>query len=315
MRSGKKAFIQLIFALLLFGFILLWQSDFIRKIYFSENLTSLGLILNGAVFIIFLSGIVKLISAFLHYSSEEEQINIFVNGREFGDVSLFHRLSPKSIISRRYFKIKELYERKIPIHHGALTSVTLAEESLYQSYPRFVNNILILSGVFGTIISLILALTGASTVLKTSVAGQGMWLIIHGMNIALTTTATAIVCFFFFTFFYHKLTDVQTSVFGRVEDAVITHIVPEFTFEREAVEYKTNELLSSLEDTLREIKQASLSTESALKGINSEQFAHLKGIDNLVISQEKQIEQRDTLIRELQKINEAIVKGFRIEKS
>ena len=266
------------------------------------------------IIIVFLAGIYKLIVGFRHYSFEEQQIETFLEGKESGDENILERLSVKSIISHRYLKIKELYERKIPINHGVMSSIMLAEESLYQSFPRFVNNVLILLGVFGTIVSLILALAGASTVLKTSAAGQGMWLIIHGMNTALTTTATAIVCFFFFTYFYHKLTDVQTYVFGKVEEAVLTYIVPEFTFDMETVNYRTERLISTLEETIKEITKSSDFIKNTLDGVNAYNTSQLERADALVSSQDAQLMKSDLLLTKLEKIAEVLKEGFRLDR-
>jgi hypothetical protein len=314
MKIGKKALIQMVVALLLLGVLLLWQIDFVRNVYFTDKLTPLGLILNGTIIIVFLSGIYKLIIGFLHYSFEENQIETFLEGKESGDENILERLSTKSIIAHRYFKIKKLYERKIPINHGVMSSIMLAEESLYQSFPRFVNNVLILLGVFGTIISLILALAGASTVLKTSAAGQGMWLIIHGMNTALTTTATAIVCFFFFTYFYHKLTDVQTYVFGKVEESVLTYIVPEFTFDIETINYRTERLISTLEETIKEITKSSDFIKNTLEGVNAYNSFQLQKANALVSSQDAQLKKTDLLITKLEKIAEVLKEGFRLDR-
>ncbi len=310
MNSGKKILLQLIISFILLAGIIIWKIDFIRGVYFTDKITPLGLILNGVILIIFLSGIYKLIIGFLHYSFEEDQIAEFVKSKSMGEEDIFHKLSRKSIILRRFFKIKELYDRKIPINHSALSSIMLAEESLYQSLPRFVNNVLILTGVFGTIISLILALAGASTVLKTSVAGKGMWLILHGMNTALTTTATAIICFFFFSYFYHKLTDIQTHVFSKVEDAVLTYIIPDFTFDIDSINYKTDGLVRTLEKTVEKINSDLIPTEGILQSFNTSQ---LEIINSLIRRQEIQNEKIDTLINELGKIKETVIKGFRLE--
>lgn len=314
MKIGKKALLQLVGALILLAALLLWQFDFIRTTFFTDQLTPLGLILNGTIIIIFLSGIYKLIAGFLHYSFEEEQVDAFFAGKESGDQNILERISARSIISRRYFRIRELYERKIPINHGVMSSIMLAEESLYQSFPRFVNNVLILLGVFGTIISLILALAGASTVLKTSAAGQGMWLIIHGMNTALTTTATAIVCFFFFTYFYHRLTDVQTFVFGKVEEAVLTCIVPEFSFDIETINYRTERLILALEETIKEITASSGFIKKTLEGVNAHNTSHLERVNALVSSQDEQLKRTAHLIARLDNIADVLKEGFRLDR-
>jgi hypothetical protein len=56
-----------------------------------------------------------------------------------------------------------------------------------------------LTGIFGTIVSLIFALVGAGRTLGSAVLTEGMAIMLSGMNTALTTTATAITCFFIYS--------------------------------------------------------------------------------------------------------------------
>ena len=187
---------MLIILIVVFGFLIIgsiWQSELVRRIYFIDNKT---IILNGIIFLLFFIGVIHLIRSFVHYSFEEKQIQTFISEKELGNEVLIDTFPADSIIAKRYSTVKDLYDRQVPIHHGAISSIMIAEESLHQSFPKFVNNVLILTGVFGTIVSLIFALVGASSVLQTALPGEGMGVMLLGMNTALTTTATAIVCYF-----------------------------------------------------------------------------------------------------------------------
>ena len=199
---GHKTLIQMLIILVagicFCVFLSLWKAELFQRIYLSDDKTY---ILNGVILLLFLMGITQLIRGLHHYDFEEKQAAVFVQNKNNGltEKDLLINLSPRSIIANRYFTIKNLFDRRVPINHSAISSIMMAEESLYQSFPKFVNNVLILTGVFGTIISLIFALVGASNILQTALPGEGMGLMLGGMNTALTTTATAIVCFFFFT--------------------------------------------------------------------------------------------------------------------
>ena len=104
----------------------------------------------------------------------------------------------------RYKTLLDLYSRRTAINHNALASTLMAQESSYISFPKFVNNILILTGVFGTIVSLSIALLGASDMLGNINDGDGLGVVIHGMSTALSTTMTAILAYLFFGYFYLK---------------------------------------------------------------------------------------------------------------
>jgi len=156
----------LVLALGVLVWIGIWKIELVKRVYFVDVRT---IILNGFIFLLFIIGIIHLVRAYLHCRFEEIRVEDFIRDKATG-AFLPENLIPESLIARRYDTIKNLYDRNIPINHGAIASSMVAEESLYRSYPRFVNNVLILSGVFGTIVSLIIALVGAGIVLEADVA-------------------------------------------------------------------------------------------------------------------------------------------------
>jgi hypothetical protein len=313
-KSQKSLINMLIILIVVFGSLTvasLWKSELVREIYFIDDKT---IILNGIIFLLFFMGIIHLIRSFVHYSFEEKQIKTFVSDKELGNEDFIENLSADSIIAKRYFTVKDLYDRQVAIHHGAISSIMIAEESLYQSFPKFVNNVLILTGVFGTIVSLIFALVGASSVLQTALPGAGMGVMLSGMNTALTTTATAIVCYFLFTYFFQRLTDVQTYVFGKVEEAVLIHIVPEFAFDSEAVTYKTELLVKEMRDLVEELKKGAGFIQSSLAGIDEYNQTYIEKMAALITGHEHQITKTEHVVTKLESIKEVLLNGFRLKE-
>jgi hypothetical protein len=300
--------VTLVLALGVLVWIGIWKIELVKRVYFVDVRT---ILLNGFIFLIFISGVIHLVRAYVHCRFEEIRVEDFIHDKENGEF-LPENLIPESLIARRYDTIKDLYDRNIPINHGAIASSMVAEESLYQSYPRFVNNVLILSGVFGTIVSLIIALVGAGIVLEADVAGEGMGVMLSGMNTALTTTATAIVCFFLYTYFYQRLADIQIYVFGRVEEAVQIHIVPEFAFDSEAVNYKTEKLIKQLGGIVTELKKGSDFILTSLDGLNQYNQAYLEKVEDLIIRQDNQLVKTEDVLVQLEKIKGVLIDGFRL---
>ena len=288
----------------------IWQWELVRGIYFIDTKT---ILLNGFIILIFISGVVHLIQAYVHCRFEERQVETFFQDKQSGAFSP-DTLPPDALITQRYETIKDLHRRGVPIHHGAMAAIMAAEESLHQSYPRFVNNVLILTGVFGTIVSLIFALIGATSILGTAEPGKGMEVMLRGMNTALTTTATAIVCFFLFTYFYHRLTDIQNYLFGRMEEAVLIHIVPEFAFDAEAIQYKTELLIRELRQLVTELNKGTDFIQESLEGVNRHNEATLQKAEAIINKHDHQLDKTETLLIKLEKIREVLVDGFRLTK-
>ena len=152
------------------------------------------------------------------------------------------------MIYNRYISVLEISKHNVAVNHSALASVLVATESTRLSLPRFISNILILTGVFGTIISLSIALMGASDIIDSADGISGMSIVIHGMSTALSTTATAIVCYLFFGYFYMKLTDVQTELLSGIEQATTLYIMPRFTYQTDSMLHEVGNLVKALHE-------------------------------------------------------------------
>jgi len=273
------------------------------------------LVLNGIIFILFLLGTAQLYRAIRHYEVQESQINDYVRRRQNGQWSaeILDLVPLPSLLADRYHNIRDLFNNGGPIDHGAISAIMIAEESLHQSFPRFVNNVLILTGVFGTVSSLIFALVGAGDVLQASSPDAGMGLLLLGMNTALTTTATAIVCYFFFTFFFHRLTDLQTWVFSQVERAALLHMVPEFTYEPDAVNRQTKMLVEDVKLLVQEMREGLGGIEEALKMRDEKTIPQADPSQELLAGMDKQNAAMEASLSRLDDLRRVLIDGFRLD--
>lgn len=242
--------------------VLLWKFELINVFYFKNQLTLTGLIINGAIIVLFVFGLLKVISLYLSYMREEAALIRFVRNIERPKNDDFLKgISTRSLMARRYITLRHLHDARTPINQGALASTLVASESTRTSFPKFINNILILSGVFGTIVSLSIALIGASDLLENAVNVGGMGLVVHGMSTALSTTITAIVCFVFLTYFNIKLTDIQTNLVSGIEQVTATYLVPRFQIQTDSVLYEFTGLIRSLQGLVHQMEKSQESSE------------------------------------------------------
>ena len=190
----------------------------------------------------------KLVSSLLFYWREERTVGKFIINLHRESFNPAESISKKSLIYHRYAAMQDIYRQHAPVNQNVLAATMVASESTRLSLPKFVSNILILTGVFGTIISLSIALIGASSLMENNgISGMGQ--VIHGMSTALSTTTTAIICYLFFGYFYLKLTDIQTNLFSAIEQITAQHLVPRFSHQSENMIHQLAELIKSLRHT------------------------------------------------------------------
>jgi len=260
--------------------ILLANYDSIDALYLKNQLTPVGLIINSGIMLAFLLGLIKVISSLWHYMQEETALARFV--RQFNDDAgkSLKGISPKSIIARRYDIVRALSDRHVHVNHSALASTLLADESTRTSFARYIGNILILTGVFGTIVSLSVALVGASSLLDSVQDTSSMGLVIHGMSTALSTTITAILCYLFYGYFNLKLGDAQTHLLSGVEEVTTVYLLPKYARDSESMLQEVSGLIHGLREAagaMLAIQQEYAQAGSRLNDVTVELGRQMRG--------------------------------------
>ena len=219
--------------------------DFFKDLYFSHQLTSAGLATNGGILLLFSLGLVKVVLSLLRYMREESALAKFVAalGREKNPLK---GISPRSLVAQRYAVIVAMSEKNARINQSALAATLAADESTRTSFAKYVSNILILTGVFGTCVSLSIALAGVTDLLDSAQGSGNMGLVMHGMSTALSTTITAIVSYLFFGYFYLKLNDAQVHVLSSVEEVTTLYLLPTYARDKDSLLHEVAGLVHGL---------------------------------------------------------------------
>lgn len=241
--------LRLIVVSLLFAVMIFYNFDYIQNVYLKNQLTNTGFFINGFILALFALGMGKLITSIFYYWREERAVGRFLINLNRDNPVPLEAIHKQSLIYNRFVSMQNIYRQQAVVNQSALAATMVASESTRLSLPRFVSNILILSGVFGTIISLSIALAGASSLIENDgISGMGQ--VIHGMSTALSTTTTAIVCYLFFGYFYLKLTDIQTNLFSAIEQISSQYLIPRFSHKNENMNHQLVELIKSLRQTV-----------------------------------------------------------------
>lgn len=265
---SRNVLLQFVLLSVLAGLLLILNFEFLINFYIKNQPTNIGYIVNGGILLLFLIGIVRLVFLLLRYSSEEIALTRFLINVQDKQKPPTDRLNRKSLIYNRYVNVLEISKHNVAVNHSALASTLQATETTRLSLPRFISNILILTGVFGTIISLSIALLGASDIIDSAEGISGMSIVIHGMSTALSTTSTAIFCYLFFGYFYMKLTDVQTELLSGIEQATTLYIMPRFTFQTDSMLHEVGRLVKGLREAAAIMAKTQIDFTEAGRNLN-----------------------------------------------
>lgn len=248
--------------------LVIWKWDLVNEVYFKDQLTQLGWVINGAIVALFGVGMLRIVISLLGYMREESALLRFIRNLDKRPDDPLKGIGTGSLIAQRFDTLLKLHEARTPINQNALASSLVAAESTRNSLSKFINNTLILTGVFGTIVSLSIALIGASDVLENAVSATGMGMVIHGMSTALSTTITAIICYLYFGYFYLRVTDAQTNLVSGIEQVTTLHLLPKYQVQTDSVLYEFTGLIRSLQGLVAEMQSAQKSfkdTEDAIR--------------------------------------------------
>jgi hypothetical protein len=285
--------IAVVIALMAFNF------DSIYPFYAENQLTSTGLIINGAIVALFLLGIGSILFHLLRYRREEASIATFMNNVEATNPELFQGVPVDSIISQRHGTMRTIHSANGEINHSALAAMLNADEATQFGLIRFINNILILTGVFGTIVSLSIALIGASDLIDSADASLGgMGLVIHGMSTALSTTITAIVSYGIFGYFYTRLGDVQTHCLSGIEQLTSIYLLPRYIKSEDNI----------VDDMSDLIKSVNLAADMLMQTQETYQDAAVSLQQTIANNQQ----QADRIADEMMQIRQILREGFRL---
>jgi hypothetical protein len=154
--------------LVLLSVVILLNKDWVVQFFHSTGSGQVGLFLDGMILLIFLVGLVRMILLFLGYSREQDHLMQFVKNAKENTPNPAYNLPANSIIASRYQMIQIIARQHAPIPQAALSASLAAHQSAQMTLVRFVHNILIISGVFGTAVSLSMALMSMSGLLDST---------------------------------------------------------------------------------------------------------------------------------------------------
>jgi MotA/TolQ/ExbB proton channel family len=269
---SRRVLLQLVVAGVLLAVLIVLARQFIFDFYIRDQQTYAGLITNGAILALFLAGLVKIVTGLRHYAREEAALARFLRAVDDERLDMMVGIERSRIIYRRYDAILKVSKQHAPVNHGALASLLLADESKRLTFPRFINNILILMGVFGTIVGLAIALVGAADLMEAEQNLGTMDVLIHAMSVALSTTITAIVCYLFFSYFYLKLNDAQTHLISGVEQITSLYLLPEFSRDANSIVHEVASLIEQLRETTDGMRSSQ--SEYAEAGVRLRETVH-----------------------------------------
>jgi hypothetical protein len=296
---SNKILIQFVAVILIAVALIAYNFDSVYPFYTANQLTNTGLIINSAIVALFLLGIGNICYHLLRYRSEEIAIADFLSNVEALKTDYFEGLRPDSIIAQRHITMRAIQRANGEINHSALASMLNADEASRFGLIRFINNILILTGVFGTIVSLSIALLGASDLIDSADASLGgMGLVIHGMSTALSTTITAIVSYALFGYFYTRLSDVQSHCQSGIEHLTSVYLLPQYVRGADDIAHKLGDLIKSVILAADRLRQTQDTYHDAAITLQQTIAANHQ--------------QADRFVRELDQIKRTLREGFRL---
>jgi len=218
----------------------------IENLYSSGEISKTGMIINGIIIALFFFGMLRIVIVLVRYINEHHASLKLVEYLKENATNPTSRLPEKSLVVQRYKAVKWVAKQGAPINQAAMAASCNAAENSRLTLVRFVHSTLILAGVFGTVVSLSMALIGAAGLLNSPEGVKEMGAIISSMSSALSSTVTAIVCFFIFAYFYLRLNDARVQMLSNIEDITALYLLPKVSHSEDGMIRQVTDLTTAL---------------------------------------------------------------------
>jgi len=245
-NSAKSTLIQIGLVLLVIAALAYINISTIIKFYEQGDISKVGFIINGIILALFFLGIIRMMMVLFRYAIQHGILIQLSELLKENAQDPTARLPQKSMAVTRFKAVEWVAKQNAPINQEALAASTNAHESSRLTLIRFVHSTLILAGVFGTVVSLSMALIGAAGLLNSPEGVKEMSTIIGGMSSALSSTITAIVCFFVFAYFYLRLNDARIQLLTHIEDMTSMFLIPKVTHSEDGMIRQVSQLTEAL---------------------------------------------------------------------
>jgi len=275
--SATSTLIQIVTFLVLAAILLFYKKAAVANLITSGSISNIGLMINGVIVLLFLTGMLRIVLVLFRYTDEHKAVIKAMKSLRSKQLNSFENISSNYLIAQRYNNVAWISKQGAEVNQAALASGINAAESSRLTFIRFVHSTLILAGVFGTVVSLSMALVGVSGLLNSPEGVKEMGTIISSMSSALSSTVAAIVCFFVFAYFYLRLNDSRVQLLNAIEEVTSLYILPRFSQTEAGLASQVTELTASLNKATQRLltvqesfNQAGLSLQTAVDDLQSQ---------------------------------------------
>ena len=251
--SAKSTLFQIVVFLILMAGGILYYKESIQALYTSGEISKTGIIIDGVIVVLFLLGMLRIVMVLFRYINEHHAVLKLVESLKQNMNDPTADIVESSLAAQRYRAVNWVAKQGSPINQAAMAASCNASENSRLTLIRFVHSTLILAGVFGTVVSLSMALIGAAGLLNSPEGVKEMGTIISSMSSALSSTVTAIVCFFIFAYFYLRLNDARIQVLTQVEDVTSLYLLPRVMQTEEGMIHQVTTLTAALNEAAQRL--------------------------------------------------------------
>lgn len=232
---------------------ILYLKDSIQALYTSGDISKVGMVINGIIVLLFLMGMFRIVIVLFRYINEHQSVLKLVDSLKQNMNDPLAEIPETSLAAQRFKAVHWVAKQGSPINQAAMAASSNATENSRLTLIRFVHSTLILAGVFGTVVSLSTALIGAAGLLNSPEGVKEMGAIISSMSSALSSTVTAIVCFFIFAYFYLRLNDARIQILTQIEDVTSLYLLPKVTQTEEGMIHQVTTLTAALNEAAKRL--------------------------------------------------------------